>query len=604
MKSKIWDALKALVLTPSRKVSPAAGAAESTHQSDVTLSPKQMAKRTLPQNAPITWSAEDQAKASAQTGADRVGTPVQIATDRVIPSNREAGEVSNKKRAAGDAVALPVKPEFILQKTGEFHPHPLFIEETTSVADSGVPTHSGVSRQLCSDPKDETDLIIGLDFGTSATKIVIRDTYAGRVFPVEVNHERHGVERYLQPSCVYFDEGVFSFSGKGQRLDDLKLSLLACMALLPVTEFNHCCAFLALIIRKSRGWLLTEHEAIYRQHRLNWFINLGIAARSYQDEAKVQLFRRLAWAAANLASDASYPQITLDSVDKYRKLSQQVFGSQAQDAIVDVEFLTADIGVVPEVSAQIQGFMTSARWDWKNRPIMMLVDVGAGTVDAALFHVRSSKESGGVLTFYSSRVEANGAMNLHRERVSWLKKSVPKTPDFEIVHEYLKAIAKPTGRLRPIPTSVIDYLPGFQFREMDSNLDDKFKIQRYRTQVAGSINEAKTKKGLGAKGSQQLQGVPLLLCGGGSRLPIYSSIATEINQTPNWDVGVEVTLMPVPVELKDAGWHLEDFDRISVAYGLSLQQSLEKIVRAIDVPDVKKPVSSDGHDRYVSKDQC
>ncbi len=316
------------------------------------------------------------------------------------------------------------------------------------------------------------------------------------------------------------------------------------------------------------------------------------------------MFRRLAWAAANLASDASYPQITLDSVDKYRKLSQQVFGTQAQDAIVDVEFLAADIGVVPEVSAQIQGFMTSARWDWKNRPIMMLVDVGAGTVDAALFHVRSSKESGGVLTFYSSRVEANGAMNLHRERVSWLKNNVPQTPDFEIVHEYLKAIAKPTGRLRPIPTSVIDYLPGFQFRDMDSSVDDKFKIQRYRTQVAGSINEAKVRKGLGAKGSQQLRDVPLLLCGGGSRLPIYSSIAAEINQTPNWDVSVEMTLMPVPVELKDAGWHLEDFDRISVAYGLSLQQSLEKIVRAIEVPDVKRPISSDGHDRYVSKDQC
>ncbi len=281
MKNKIWDALKALVLTPSGKVLPTAGAAESAHQSGATLSPKQMAKRALPQNAPSTWNSEEQAKSPTQTDADGLGTPVHVATDRVIPPNREAGHISKKNSVAGTAVASPVKPEFILMKTGEFHPHPLFIEGSTAAAESGVPTYSGVSRQLCSDPKDETDLIIGLDFGTSATKIVIRDTYAGRVFPVEVNHERHGVESFLQPSCVYFDEGIFSLSGKGQRLDDLKLSLLACVALLPVTEFNHCCAFLALIIRKSRGWLFTEHEAIYRHHKLNWFINLGIAARSY-----------------------------------------------------------------------------------------------------------------------------------------------------------------------------------------------------------------------------------------------------------------------------------------------------------------------------------
>jgi hypothetical protein len=243
--------------------------------------------------------------------------------------------------------------------------------------------------------------------------------------------------------------------------------------------------------------------------------------------------------------------------------------------------------------------MTSARWDWKNRPIMMLVDVGAGTVDTALFHVNPSD---GKLTFYSSRVEPNGAMNLHRERVCWLIHGVPDAIDFLPVQEYLKSIAQPTGRLQPIPIDVADYLPGYRISKVSANVDEKFRLEKYRYQVAGSLNEAKVKKGIGAKGSQQLRDVPLLLCGGGSRLPIYSTIAAEINRTPGWNVSVEKTMMPVPSELKDTGWHLEDFDRISVAYGLSLQQSLEKIVRAIDVPDFARLVSTETADRYVSKD--
>ena len=87
-------------------------------------------------------------------------------------------------------------------------------------------------------------------------------------------------------------------------------------------------------------------------------------------------------------------------------------------------------------------------------------------------------------------------------------------------------------------------------------------------------------------------------------MTIYSTIAEEINKTPGWDVSVEKIAMPVPLELRDSGLQSEEFDRLSVAYGLSLQQGLEKIVRAIDVPDMVRDVKADLTDRYVSKDDC
>jgi hypothetical protein len=62
--------------------------------------------------------------------------------------------------------------------------------------------------------------------------------------------------------------------------------------------------------------------------------------------------------------------------------------------------------------------------------------------------------------------------------------------------------------------------------------------------------------------------------------------------------------MPVPLELREIGWHTEEFDRISVAYGLSLQRGLEKIVSAIEVPDITLHAPTERINYFVSKDQC
>jgi len=565
--------------------------------------PRENSLRQQQTNLPLPWGASDRITPISQKNSQQVqgvSRSDSVAINNNLPATPRA-TLPEQKVTDRKQTPLALSPDFQLVKVGDFQPHHLFQHQPDDQIEVPKQMSLGISRQLTEDPQDETDLIVGLDFGTSATKVVIRDMLTRNVFPFEANPLANDLSRFLHESLVVFNDGEFSLSGNGKRLDDLKLSLLECPVKFPVTEFNQCCAFLALIIRKARGWFLTTHEAIYRHHQLNWFVNVGLAARSYQDNDKVQLFRRLVWAAANLAADPRFPKITHDVVNQYRELSRGVFDVHYPQDVPHMEFPPANVGVVPEVAAQIQGFMASARWDWSSRPIMMLVDVGAGTVDSALFHVNPAQKK---LTFYSSRVEPNGAMNLHRERVSWLKKGLPNTPEFSVVNGYLDLIARPTGRLQPIPSDVREYLPGFRLANVLSNVDDQFRLAKYRTQVAGSINEAKVKKGIGANGSQQLTEVPLLLCGGGSRLPTYSNIADEINSTKGWQVSVEKTLMPVPLELRDSGWRLEEFDRISVAYGLSLQRDLEKIVRDVEVPDVTRYVVTESSDRYVSKDQC
>lgn len=505
------------------------------------------------------------------------------------------------------APVVTLKPGSHLVCTGLFHPHPLFVDEAQHECVLREFPLQGLERQLTDNPVNAADMVIGLDFGTSATKVVIRDLYAAMgTFPVPLNGDRSGIEKFLLPSRVFRSGDVYSLvGGRGQRrIGNLKLSLLECKAASPVDEFNDCCAFLALVIRRAKAWLFTEHHDVYARHELTWRVNLGLAARSYEDEKTVNLFHRLAWAAANVASDRTAENVTVEVVDRYRRLSLQALSGARDYADNNVEFAMSDVAAVPEISAQIVGFMASARWDWSARPVMMLVDVGAGTVDCALFHVRVGKNGKGVLTFYSSRVEPNGVMNLHRDRVAWLRGMVPEGDQHEVVRVHLADIEKPTDRLRPVPGSVSEYLPGYRTEVVGENVDDTFFKKKYRTQVAGSISDARKDKGLKA---HEIQGVPLLLCGGGSRMAFYSRIADVINNTRGWHVSMALTRLPVPQDLVDVGWYAEDFDRISVAYGLSMSgeggNSLERIVRAIDVPN-RSAYQADGiADRYVSKDQ-
>jgi hypothetical protein len=591
--NQLKDALKAVGLGAVKKTEPVGQASSRSRSAAPTT--KQSPGR--PQAEALGERVHRRHASPAPT--DQRHAPAKMRTPTA--SSTQTKPVAATPPAVTPLVQRP-QPVARLVQVDAFRPHPLFLDDSGAEADLPRVGNCGIARQLTSEPDNETDLIIGLDFGTSATKVVIRDPFAATgVFPVQMNRELPGINGYLLPSRIFRTGDSYSLMQGTHRITDLKLRLLACKAKSPVTEFNDCCAFLALVIRRARGWLLSEHADIYKKHALNWRVNLGLATSSYQDRDTVNLFRRLAWAAASLAADPDVDSITLQMADQYRLKSLAVAIGTAPE---NGEFRWTDVDAVPEVSAQLQGFMSSARWDWRSRPVMMIVDVGAGTVDSALFHVQVPRDGPGILTFYSSRVEPNGVMNLHRARVDWLQSLMPSGSEHAAASDHLAQIAKPTDRLRPIPESVNHYLPGYRTESVDKDIDAQFGGGRYRTQVAGSINAAKVGKGLPA---WQLSRIPLLLCGGGSRMQFYGGIGQAINTTASWHVSVEVMRLPAPQDLVDTGWHVDDFDRLSVAYGLSLagngETTLGEIVRAIDVPDAQAYVRPNREDNYVSKDQ-
>ena len=506
------------------------------------------------------------------------------------------------------ASAPDPKPVSRLVRVGSFHRHPLFYDDLIHATEMPTLKFTGIEQDLTNGTPatDETNLVIGLDFGTSATKVVIRDCLAELAFVVRFNPSIQGVEANLIPSRVFRAGELYSLMKGGIHISNLKMGLLTAAkdGKEGIQEFKDCCAFLALVIRRAKAWFFTEYHDRYKNHKLNWGINLGLAARSYEEKEVVELFRRLAWAAANLASDPVYPYITDEAVDTHIELSQLVTSEGDKPIDNGMAFRLADIDVVPEVSAQLQGFMESARWDWNSRPIMLLVDIGAGTVDSAIFHVNAPPNSSGKLSFYSSRVELNGVMFLHRDRVDWLRAILPADAGDNEARQYLDSIREAMDRMRPIPQTVREYLPGYEVEVAGEDSDAIFFRNRYRYQVSSNITEAITNKGLP---THQLQNIPLLLCGGGSRMSFYENIADAINKTQGRSVHVEITHLPVPKDLSEPGWHSEDFDRVSVAYGLSLsgkgETTLGEIVRAIDVPNIGLAEIVQPDIFFVSNDQ-
>lgn len=456
---------------------------------------------------------------------------------------------------------------------------------------------AGVKTQLCSvAPRDDRELVLGIDFGTSNVKVIIGDHALGQSFAVPfVNLP--GVNQYLLPAHLYQGKssGVFSLSGTRSdiRHRDLKLSFLA----QPELELNqqHLIAFLALIIRRARGWLLTKHSSVYAQSRLYWRLAVGFPAAHYQKkETHLQLFEHLckvSWAIANTGES-----VGLEFIKK----------ALASAEIVESPINDVEIAVVPEIAAQIYGFVVSTSFDRDADNIYLMADVGAGTLDASLFKVSASRGGKWDFEFYTSVVEPHGVMNLHRERVEWW---IEELKNSSAPVQLIKAIERTrliTDQRSYLPESFRDYFLGVRVRLKDPAFDpdQTFFSKRVMAQVQGKAYYRAAKDGLLQKGS--LRAVPFFLCGGGARLKYYRSLEKKLVHIHGYPwLTTTARSLVTPADLLADGCSNEDYDRLSVAYGLSRLR-----VNRIDKAPPRFKFEGDftsgpaWRNNYIDKDMC
>lgn len=464
--------------------------------------------------------------------------------------------------------------------------------------------HSGIAEQILNADKSNGvhELVIGLDFGTSSVKVVIGDRSLPKAFAVPFSDAK-GIDSYLLPSRLWETDGCYSLESGKKAHRNLKLSLLASGD--TSKSYQKATAFLALVLRHARAWLFTQHAEIYNGKQIAWKLVLGMPAENYADTLLVERFHLLARSAWMLAGKRC-KEISTDIADQViSRVNQLEKGDAAKPASEEVF-----VEVVPELSAQIFGFLRSNRFDRNAKNNFVMVDVGAGTVDSALFHVK--KERGKWhFVFYTNHVLPNGVMNLHRSRIDWWSRALQ--PEFPVnLSEALHKSEMPTDQLGAIPEQLEDYVSGVTVKFNDGKMHPDTKFFKevwdqvrsktiYRTWIGYKVDNVVK----GFLPEADLKDIPLFLCGGGARLDFYHRLEEKLRNFPgvNW-LAAQPQTLEIPKDLDAPGLIKREYDRLSVAYGLSFLD-VGKIVKALPPPVAPSPQVPTWHftDRFVDKDQ-
>jgi hypothetical protein len=424
---------------------------------------------------------------------------------------------------------------------------------------------------------DEQDIFLGLDFGTSSVKAIIGDRNRKAHYAVPFRYGQY-IDQYLLPTCLYQEGDTFSLeSESGVVFRNLKLDLMD----YPDSKEAQlrCVAFLALAIQRIRGWFLGTHAETYRYSDLLWTLNIGIP--SVDRGTYSVLMEQIGWAAWIVASEKG--GMTQELVSKGFETAGELVNGLAEPS----EQEDLEVAAVPEIAAQIYGYVKSDAFDPNAQNLFLLADVGAGTVDCALFKVRQQTNGEEDFLFYQKSVEPYGVANLHRRRLEWWEEvflSMEDKPEnlLGLVQGQLEQI----DAAQHIPDRCSDYFSGVRVKgnpELGpyvANPDGKFKKQITEQVQVKTLHKAKSS---GDWHVEALRNTPFFLCGGGTRNEFYQRINESVQHHPSVSfLRLSPKTLARPSNIIAPGLARKDWDRLSVAYGLSFR----KVGKATDVEPV------------------
>jgi hypothetical protein len=451
--------------------------------------------------------------------------------------------------------------------------------------------------------EDESDVVIGFDFGTSSSKIVIRD--AGRktayAIPFDI-YDNSDTNPYLAPTRIFIeDDGTLDlrigknvFSAiKIMLMDDPdKVIFASGDGKFQVTALELAAGYMALLIRYSRTWFLNLTKQIYKNTQIFWQINLGIPSGKYYDPPKARVFRTMVMAAWRIsrgsgALNIKVVKMTLQEAERYIDDINKLAEMEADESL----WLHSDfINTHPEVIMEVVGY---ARSPLRNDGLHLLVDIGASTMDAATFIIHSHAGED-LYPLLETRVKRLGTMTLHSRRIQGLKKK------FEASLQEMFEI----DPLNVLPDqSYYTISPKDTVQETDSNF-----FQECSKVIGEIVRETKNKRDPFSNAWEK--GLSVFICGGGGRFVGYKDAIKKrgesIKRSTADFAGFIIKNIPKPDQLAAPDLSLDDYDRLAVAYGLSF--TVDEIGKVIpekenaDIMDEKRTANVD--ERFVSKDMC
>lgn len=413
-----------------------------------------------------------------------------------------------------------------------------------------------------------SEIILGLDFGTSFTKIVAfhNDTLKCYATEFKINNQ----STYFLPSALYEVNKKFFLNPQNNinKYNNLKLNFLND----PNNILNQTkvVAFLALAIKEAKIYLIKNYNSAIGATNIVWGLNAGYAGKDIGNLSTANLYKKLVYIAwhfscnENLINESNIlielnstkDIISDDDLYNYSKKSIEI-----------------EISVQPEITAQIYAFVSSSKYDPRAANHYLIVDVGAGTVDTAIFNVQQNKNTAAWdFTIFKDTVERHGVVELERNRINWWDKQLKLANANNELCEKLKIYANHIDQLEVHPESYKNYFIGIdipKILDISSNPDNFFYEKKVLDQVkiktlykCYQANQLET---------QHIENIPFFLCGGGSRMGIYKELIKSLQiKMPGFSwLRAKNKNLEKPDNLISPNLNSNDYDRLSVAYGLS-----------------------------------
>lgn len=400
---------------------------------------------------------------------------------------------------------------------------------------------------------------LGIDFGTSFTKVCYRDVGTEESGVVAVGE---GLENPLLPSVVLVSQGgdlSLSEIGKSQptcvSVNYLKMRLagtpieseLAGVAGIDLYEISSVKAlaawFLASVIMRSQEWIgLNEADRLKNRIPV-WSANLGVPVEHCDSDALVT-FREVLGVAWLWVKDQQIPGTIMLALERY------------QAAVGRLESDVTDFHAIPEIAAAVQSFVMSRE---ATPGMYVYFDIGGGTVDGVAFNYLNY-DGERRINFYSGKVEPLG--------ISAIGFALNGDSRSELDANMLEALLEKCAKeLRDEYAIRVRRLVGWVV------MTAKRKDGR-DWQVDAIQNSDYQRKFIGRLTPDKMKPLVVFLGGGGCKSNWYgstiSSTYKEFNQDQAGIPPYRILSVPSPKDFRFNKSGGVDFTRFAISYGLSI----------------------------------
>jgi len=457
-----------------------------------------------------------------------------------------------------------------------------------------IPSHA--TQFIGHGTSESHTVVIGLDFGTSSSKVVLNNRAADKAFAIPFEANGHPSNNFLLPTRPYFTaEGSLRFASinDGIPLRELKGALIGNSAStfdfvrdkeIEVPSNLLAAAYLSEVIRFARFWFLTTQKNAFGHVTVDWQLNLGIPSTGKEFDAKKGTFQVLAECAWWLSTQEG--DVTVEKTKKVMELVKK--------GPLNLHDIQRDnINIIPEIVAEVIGYVQSPQ---RKPGLHFLIDIGAGSVDIASFILHSD---GGSYKYsiLTGEVKWLGAFELHKHRIGIIKSHVA---------QWLDQLGKNEDPVKPVPDTADSYLP--TAGQLDIKIDHKLDRMFYEECIK-AIHETLgyLRKKRDPKSPSWQSGIPAFLCGGGSQSSFYNAALQDVDTwwKKNGTAGLKRLALPRPANFEARGLSDDEFHRLAVAYGLSFPEyDIGGIKPPGEIEDVPPPLPpKDYTDDFVDKDK-